>query len=211
MVMPALRVRWRLGKVLFFALVCVSGLLLAQPSAYGSPSLSSIVLAKPPLSGFEPTASPPVLTGPLTSANELEILKANSTMARWLGQFLVAKKAVAAYAQGWISPTNGGSIQIVGVSFHDASYAARIVASYYGAFGKYPGISTFNVPGIPGADGYSLNGPHLGAPQYTVVFSKANMLFVVQTPESASLTRADTLKVASMQFAAAGAQHRDSH
>ena len=212
MVIPALGRRWRFAsKLLFVALAGASGLLLAQPSAYASPSLSSIVLSKAPLPGFEPATSPPVLTGRLTSANGLEILKANSTMARWLGQFLVAKKADAAYARGWISPSNGGSIQIVALSFDEASYAARIVASYYGAFGKLPGISTFDVAGIPGADGYSLNGPHLGTPQYAVVFSKGNMLFVVQTPESSSLTRADALKVAAMQFAAAGAQHPDSH
>src|ERR1700728_1374719 len=109
--MEAIRRRWRFGcTVLFVALAGASGLLVAPPSADASPSLSSIVLSKAPLPGFEPAGSPPVLTGALTSANEAEILKINSTMARWLGQFLAAKKDVAAYAQGWISPSSRGSM-----------------------------------------------------------------------------------------------------
>ena len=169
-----------------------SGVLAAKPP----PS----VISNLPLSGFAPVSR---FTGPVTAANESEILQYSAEGD--FEQFLVNNQA-RAYLRGWSQLEPGGaSVQILAMSFNDPSYPARVMEGYKVVSAKLG--SLFNVPGIPGALGLSRPAAGSGGPtpESDVIFAKGSSLYLIVFAAQAGA--ADAIKVARAQFTINNGSH----
>jgi hypothetical protein len=203
----AKRVSVALGAVFFVAAAGIIPIGMSGVAAASTPS--SMVISKT-LPGFVAAApgafaGPGMFTGSVTAVNESELFRGNS-LETSTEQFLVNHQAVA-YSRAWSHQRpNGGAVQIVALSFHNQTSPANVVKALSILDQRSDGISgtQFSVHGISGALGQSVSAHYVtSVPQYQVVFSKGDTLFLVLVAQTGGLTKSDAVRVATMQFRAA--------
>lgn len=185
----------------------------AVPTTTVDPGESTLValLGDPGLPGFTP-APPGPTNGPLTAAT---FAAQSSDPAQAQAEFagLAARPGFGAGIRLWSATSQAGQVQNdVAVLLFRIEDPAAAVAFAAGLVSPYqvPGAATaFEVPSIPGAEGYtvSVTSP-AAATEQVVVFTQAPYVVVVQAASSAAtsntapLTATQVIEVAYLQAAA---------
>ncbi len=188
---------------LILVVVAAAGLFLTQSGASGAGNLSSVVLSQS-LPGL--VASPPgIRNGPITESNLSLVTDGTSGPAVTQFAQLLASGNISGYIRAWAhQPANGDAVAISAFQFQDPTQAASFASGESGSLPQQAGISSFVVPNVPGAAGYSVHTSASGTPitEYLVVFGKGTTdIQVVVVTESGDLTAADAAKLASQQWA----------
>jgi uncharacterized protein DUF2510 len=159
-------------------------------------SLSSVVLSDT-FPGYVESPSGP-LNGPIT-ANSLGGVSGVGPLIQELGG-----GNISAYLRTWNGPGDHDIVLIVAAQLSDPTEVTAALASLNRAAAA--GTSTFAVPSIPGASGFTMQGPDNGetGTEYNITFAQGNYLFDVATVSvSGDLTEADTIALGTRQSARA--------
>jgi hypothetical protein len=172
------------------------------PASAGQPDLSTVVLSNA-LPGM--VASPPGITnGPLDQAN-VSLFNAGPSETAAIDRQL-SDGNMTGYLRVWTQqPTDGHGAVIVAFAISDASK----VAGFLGGFNlgvRNSGASTFSVPNISGASGFSdqITSSGIQVTVDAVTFARGNTIFCVElvTP-SGDLAPSDAIGLAARQAAGA--------
>jgi hypothetical protein len=191
------------------ALVGVAAIALAFQSsaAFASGGLSTIVLSKA-LPGFAQTA-PGAENGPLTQSTIGTVFASGTATQRTEISEMLSGNQISGFVRVWRSePLTGDGL----VEFAFQSSSASDLSFLLGGFQKGVAASvaanhghTFNVSGIPDAQGYDENLASNDPPvrEFIVAFAKGDSAFLLTLVSSKfDLTEADAISLAQRQAAA---------
>jgi hypothetical protein len=190
-----------LGKHIVPALasfaLAVLGLTVAPSAAFaGPPDLSAIVVSQS-LPGFVVSPAGSATNGPINQSNLSDFGPSASGLEPSL-----ANGTASGYIRAWVQqPPNGDGVLIIALWTSHPNGTNEVMAGV-SAGSLQAGATTFDVPGIPGAHGYSVQ--ESGNQNYSVAFVKGDTAFIVQVVNGAGdLTSDDAITLATQQFDAA--------
>jgi hypothetical protein len=192
------------GKFMSAILVCIGGISVAQPAASAASNLSSVVLTST-LPGL--VAAPPGGdNGPLGQSNLGDLPVSTDVGAKLL--LALGDGAVSAgYFRAWgRQPANGDSVFIFAIHYKSSSAQVSWLKEVDAGLQAQPGGTTFSVPGISGADGYTAHvTTSAGEPSTAnvVTFAKGGTIFILMVASMGDLTTADAASLATRQAAKA--------
>lgn len=193
----------QLRNLVLGVLAGVVGLLSTQPGAFAAnANLSSVVLSNT-FPGMVATA-PGADNGPINPAN-LQLLGMSPALASTLSQH-IANGDVSGYIRLWSrQPPNGDAVVISAFQYSNPAGATAMLAGENFSLIAKPGVTTFAVPGIAGASGYTVPTATSSGTSVSGHFVFFNVggtsVQVIVVSQSGDLTVADAVTLANRQAA----------
>lgn len=192
-------IRSHANRLVVLVVIALGMALVTATSVAANPKpLSGVVLANT-LPGFIP-ATPGVTNGPITANSLRLLLGGNSDPA--IAQDL-ADGEMQGYVRAWTpQPANGDGVIIEIFRFADGGQVFSFLSGVDAGVEHVAGPSDFNVPGVTGALGFTLQpaSSPFHIPEYAVTFGKGDFAIdVLVASVTRSLSRADAILVATKQ------------
>ncbi len=193
----------RVASLLCAGLASVAGLFFAPTAALAGGGLASVVLTNT-LPGLVASA-PGTTNGPISGA-ALKYLPSDENSGQKLLLYLSNNEVNAGYIRAWTrQPPNGDVVFIFAFTFKSTAAQTSWLTGLNAGFQGQPGGTTFAVPDVPGAEGYTAHvADSAGTPatEYVVTFDKGPTTFMVIVGSSTGdLTSADAASLAATQSA----------
>jgi len=193
----------RAAYLLCAALASVAGFFFSPTAALAAGNLASVVLTNT-LPGLV-AASPGTTNGPISGAS-LKYLPIDENSGAKLLLYLSNNEVNAGYIRAWTrQPPNGDGVFIFAFTFKSTAVQTSWLTELDAGFQAQPGDTTFAVPDVPGAEGYTAHVADSGGTPTTenvVTFDKGDTTFMVTVGSSTDdLTSADAASLATTQAA----------